>query len=172
MRQGPTTMYEKQLSFLGGKGNVNIDQILKFQGDKGEDGVGNTDFSPAIKKKILIACLFSLVVGNMMMLNVAAFLPSYISEADWEIAEDGYEISTQDVSLIISVFSVAQIMFAPFNALIKNKVGTKNAILLGFLVCTLTTYGLGAIARVKDPRTFKYIAVALRFFQGQGDVLL
>ena len=100
-------MYVKQLSFLGGKANVDIDQVVKFQGDKNADGVDNTDFSPAIKKKVLIACLFSLVVGNMMMLNVAAFLPNYISEADWEIAEDGYEISTQDISLILSVFSVA-----------------------------------------------------------------
>jgi MFS family permease len=159
-------MYEKKLTFLGGKNNVDLDKVLNYEGDKQDDGVDNADFSPAVKKKVLIACLFSLVVGNMMMLNVAAFLPTYISETDWVIAEDGYEISTQDISLILSVFSVAQIMFAPFNALIKNKVGTKNAILLGFLVATVTTYGLGAIARVKDPRTFKYIAVALRFFQG------
>ena len=66
----------------------------------------------------------------------------------------------------MSVFSVAQIIFAPFNALIKNKVGTKNAILLGFVIATITTFGLGAIANVKDPQTFKFIAVGLRFLQG------
>jgi hypothetical protein len=66
----------------------------------------------------------------------------------------------------VSVFSVAQIIFAPFNALIKNKLGAKNAIIFGFFLLTITTYGLGAVARVKDPHLFKYIAVALRFFQG------
>lgn len=30
------------------------------------------------KTKILIACLFALCIGNMMMLNVAAFLPSFL----------------------------------------------------------------------------------------------
>ena len=72
----------------------------------------------------------------------------------------------------MSVFAVAQIIFAPFNALIKNKLGSKNAIVVGFFFLTITTFGLGAIARVKDPHMFKYIAVGLRFFQGQGDVLL
>ena len=73
---------------------MDLDEVLNFQGDKEEEGGDQADFSPAVKKKVLIACLFSLVVGNMMMLNVAAFLPTYIAEADWVIADDGYEIST------------------------------------------------------------------------------
>ena len=39
-----------------------------------------------------------------MLLNVASFLPSYIEDVDWD---DGETISTFEISLIISVFSVA-----------------------------------------------------------------
>lgn len=70
------------------------------------------------------------------------------------------------------MFSVAQIIFAPFNAYIKNKIGAKNTILFGFMLMTVTTSGLGFIAIIKDPIMFKWSAVVLRFFQGQGDVLL
>jgi MFS family permease len=44
--------------------------------------------------------------------------------------------------------------------------------LLGFGLVTITTAGLGAIAKVKKPLAFKYLAIFLRFFQGQGDVML
>ena len=37
---------------------------------------------------------------------------------------------------------------------------------------TTTTFGLGLISKIDTPNTFKYSAVVLRFFQGQGDVLL
>ena len=69
-----------------------------------------------------------------------------------------------DVSLILSIFSVAQIVFAPFNAMIKNYFGSKNTILFGFSLMTLTTFGLGAIANLSDTDAFKYTGLALRFF--------
>ena len=50
--------------------------------------------------------------------------------------------------------------------MIKNKLGAKNAVILGFVLLTGTTFGLGAIARIDNPHTFKYMAVGLRFFQG------
>lgn len=106
-----------------------------------------------------------------MMLNVAAFLPNFIQDNNWDDSGD-YVLDETDSSLILSVFSVAQIIFAPFNAMIKNKLGSKNAIVIGFGILTITTYGLGAVSYVTDPHMFKWIAVVLRFFQGQGDVLL
>ena len=36
----------------------------------------------------------------------------------------------------------------------------------------MTTFGLGAIARVNDPHQFKNLAVALRFFQGMGNIVV
>jgi MFS family permease len=73
-------------------------------------------------------------------------------------------LETNDTSLIIAVFSVAQVIFAPFNALIKNACGAKNTILIGFILLSASTAGLGLIANVKTPRTFKYLAIMLRFF--------
>jgi MFS family permease len=50
--------------------------------------------------------------------------------------------------------------------------GAKNTIIFGFFLITLTTFGLGLIHYIKDHQVFYYTALALRFFQGQGDVLL
>jgi len=106
-----------------------------------------------------------------MIENMASFLPPFIGSHHWE-SSDLYPISPFDTSLILSVFSVAQVIFAPFNSVIKNKLGAKNAVLVGFGFLTLATFGLGAIANFSDPHLFKYFAVGLRFIQGQGDIML
>ena len=69
-----------------------------------EDDLG---FSPAVKRMIAISCLLSLFVGNMMIFNVATLLPPYV--------EDNFkdELNEFDTSLIISVFSIAQIVLRP-----------------------------------------------------------
>ena len=96
-----------------------------------------------------------------MLLNVASFLPSYIENYDWD---NGETISYFEISLIISVFSVAQIAFAPFNSIIKNALGSKNTIIMGFGFLTITTFGLGWISLISNASVFKYTAVAVRFF--------
>ena len=106
-----------------------------------------------------------------MIENMAAFMPPYIEQKKW-VSADKYLLTSFDASLILSVFSVAQIIFAPVNSKIKNCIGGKNTILLGFLLLTVTTFGLGAIARFEDPYWFKYLAIGLRFFQGQGDIMI
>ena len=82
MRQKAATMYQRKISFLGGIGSneVDLDEVLNYKKD--EEALEDTDFSPAIKRKVLFACLFALAVGNMMMFNVAAFLPTYIESDD------------------------------------------------------------------------------------------
>ena len=72
----------------------------------------------------------------------------------------------------MATFSVAQIIFAPFNGSIKNWLGSKNTIVIGFVLLTITTVGLGLIANVTEPTTFKILACIIRFFQGQGDIML
>ena len=62
------------------------------------------------------------------------------------------------------MFSIAQIIFAPVNGSIKNYLGAKNTIVIGFVLMTVTTFGLGAVAHIDNPYTFKYLACALRFF--------
>lgn len=81
-------------------------------------------------------------------------------------------ISFFEISLIISVFSVAQIAFAPFNSIIKNALGSKNTIIMGFGFLTITTFALGWISLISNATVFKYSAVVVRFFQGLGDILL
>lgn len=83
----------------------------------------------------------------MMLLNVASFLPSFIDD-NWENPED--KLTAFDSGLIIAVFSVAQIVFAPFNSIIKNFFGSKNTILIGFFMMTITTFGLGWISMIEN----------------------
>ena len=87
---------------------VDIDQILNFKRDPDgeEDDPKNADFSDATKRKILLSCLCALTIGNMMMLNVAAFLPTFIKANNWK-SSDGYELDSTDISLILSIFAVA-----------------------------------------------------------------
>jgi len=61
---------------------------------------------PAVKKQILVACLMALTVGNMMINNVVAFLPTYIAAKNWNNS-DGFILDSNDNSLIIAMFSVA-----------------------------------------------------------------
>lgn len=70
------------------------------------------------------------------------------------------------------MFSVAQIVFAPFNSLIKNALGSKNTIIFGFFFLTITTFALGWISVITNAQIFKWVAIVVRFFQGLGDILL
>jgi len=65
-------------------------------------------FPPQVKRKILIAILFALCVGNMMMQNVASFLPIFVEDqkSTW-FTNYGDYVTTTDTSIIIGVFSVA-----------------------------------------------------------------
>lgn len=65
-----------------------------------------TLLSPEVKKKALIACLLALTIGNMMIENMASFLPSFVKNNKWE-SSDNYQLTPFDISLILSIFSVA-----------------------------------------------------------------
>jgi fucose permease len=99
----------------------------------------------------------------MMIENIVSFLPLFIIKNQWE-SSDGFVIDENDISLIIAVFAVAQIIFSPLNSRIKNKLGAKNTILFGLTLMMITCVGLGSIARIKDPKHFLIIAIILRFF--------
>lgn len=65
-----------------------------------------TKLSPEVKKKAMIACLIALAIGNMMIENMAAFMPPFIESHKW-VSSDNYILSAFDVSLILSIFSIA-----------------------------------------------------------------
>ena len=71
---------------------------------------GNADTGPSFdettKQRIMASSLFALCVGNMMMLNVASFLPTFVESGEIKWA-DGVMPTSFDVTLIISIFSVA-----------------------------------------------------------------
>jgi hypothetical protein len=52
-----------------------------------EDADSKNDeiFTPAVKKKVLVAILVQILIGNMMVSNLVAFLPTYVQDADWEV---------------------------------------------------------------------------------------
>lgn len=105
-----------------------------------------------------------------MILNVEVILPNFIEKNEWMIdgnpAPEDKKLTLSDSSLIISIFSIAQLIFAPVNGPIKNYLGAKNAIIIGFFVLTITTLGLGLISLIDNPGTFYILALILRFFQG------
>jgi len=97
----------------------------------------------------------------MMLLNLDTFLPLYCEKTNWSSADS---VSNFEVSIIIAIFAFTQIIFAPFNSIIKNKMGSKNTILFGFLLMTLTTFGLGLISYSKNAKLFLGVSICLRFF--------
>ena len=99
-----------------------------------------------------------------MILNVEVLIPDFIEKNDsvWK-STDNYKLTSADSSLIISIFSIAALLMAPLNTMMKATLGAKNALVVGFLLLTVTTFGLGVIKHVTNPHVFKWIALLLRF---------
>lgn len=121
------------------------------------------ELSDGEKSRTLFACLLALTIGNMMINNVVSFLPTFIESNTW-VSWDNYQLNQNDTAIILAMFSIAQIIFAPVNGMIKNSLGSKNTIVVGFILLTVTTAGLGGLAYCKNPYVFKYTACVLRFF--------
>ena len=107
-----------------------------------------------------------------MILNVAVFFPTYVKKRNQLNQWTGEGLDTRQVSLVIAIFQIAQIVNAPISAKIKNYLGSKNTFMLGFLMLTTSNFGLGYIAHLDSPNAFYCLALFLRFVEGQGDVLL
>ena len=65
-------------------------------------------FTPEIKKKTLYAVIVVILIGNMMVSNLSAFLPLFASTNAWEVVSGvDTKLSDNDISLILAAFSVA-----------------------------------------------------------------
>ena len=95
-----------------------------------------------------------------MLDNVVTFLPTFMESKSWS---GGVVPDEHNIAFILSMFSVAQIIFSPLNSAVKNYLGSKNTIILGFIIMTISTFGLGLIASVENANAFFYLACALRF---------
>ena len=60
----------------------------------------------SVKRKCLVACLVALAIGNMMIQNIASFLPPFVKDHKW-VSDDDATLESDDVALILAVFSVA-----------------------------------------------------------------
>lgn len=127
--------------------------------------------SPKMKTRILVACLMSKTVGNMTVTNLVAFLPQYISAKN-KALDGQFQLSTFEQALIIAIFQLAQLCLSPFTSIVKNYFGTKNAIVGGFFVEAVCMALLGAVSVYDDAQKFKGFAIALRYIQGLGDMLM
>lgn len=65
-----------------------------------------TQYSPAIKKKILVSVLLGLTMSNMMINNVVIILPPFVSKKEWDTST-GESLADSDTSLIIAIFAIA-----------------------------------------------------------------
>lgn len=82
------------------------------------------------RPKILVACLFSLLTTQTLFLNVENVLPTYIP--------DHYtKIKPIDIAFILSAFEVSALIFSPFIGKYLNKIGRKNAIIVGDLILVI-----------------------------------
>jgi len=95
-----------------------------------------------------------------MILNEISFLPTFCADKKWA---NGAKVHEFFVSLILSIFSLAQILFAPFSSSIKNCIGSKNTVVLGFLLMAMSSLGLGLTSYFSDATLFIYFRVFLRF---------
>jgi hypothetical protein len=89
----------------------------------------SNQFVDPVRKRILIASLIAKIIGNMMNQIIISFQPTYIVQRQEE--DPLFIVKASDIALIISIFSVALLVFASLNSAIKNTLGTKNTIVIG-----------------------------------------
>jgi hypothetical protein len=76
----------------------------------------------------------------MANLYFGVLLPKYIDDRNmddewtYQLGDGGQknQIEARGVSWIIAIQMMATFLFAPFNTKIKNKLGSRNSVLLGF----------------------------------------
>ena len=121
-------------------------------------------FTPKIKKRILVAVLFQITIGNMMVQNLSAFLPNFNRNNKWSVVDgQNTALTTNDLAYITSAFSLAQVIFSPLSSSIKNYLGAKNTIVLGLTIVSLSTALLGFLGNVEDGNRFLSYALLFRF---------
>jgi len=54
-------------------------------------------------------------------------------------------------------------IFSPFVGKVKNKIGGKTSIIIGFIVMIATSIGIGMLSLIPYQQQFKYAGVAARF---------
>jgi MFS family permease len=125
------------------------------------------DLDKAEKTKLLTCIMTSQVVCGTLYLSISSFFPLFV-EAHYPM------ISSTMVSICMSSFEVAGVLFTPVHAITISKMGRKNSIIFGFSILVFTTTSLGLLSYIPYDhwKSFYYLATIVRFMQGYGDTLI
>ena len=107
----------------------------------------------------------------MIIHNIAAVLPSYIDEKNDWVGPD-IKLSSLEISYMVGIFSVAQMIATPLNSRGKNRFGAKNYIVIGWVVLTAATLGTGLTVYIDNKVTFLVVTCCLRFLSGGSDTMI
>ena len=100
-----------------------------------------SDVSPAEKRKTLTALLLALGILQTLYMNLASFLPIF--------AEEQYAwVDESKVGIILAMFQVAYLIMAPIVGQNLQRIGRKNMILAGYVICIFATIGFGVCANI------------------------
>ena len=110
----------------------------------------------------------SMIISNLIVDSIVTFLPLHIQLTKW----DGLAPDEDDITLIIAVFSVAELLFATVNSKIKKALGGKNTILMACVEGAICNIGLALSVFITNPKAFTVVCVLIRFIQGQANIQL
>jgi len=85
--------------------------------------------------------LLALGIMQTLYMNLAAFLPIYAQENfKW--------VDESKIGLILAMFQIAYLVLAPIVGQNLQRIGRKNMILLGYIICICATAGFGVCANI------------------------
>jgi len=114
-------------------------------------------------------------MSQMMFLNIATFVPSYLLEDDKGKLRD---ISVAEFSVVLAMYNTARLLLSTTIGKSMNKVGRKNFIIIGFILMIISTIGFGALdyIPVTPKETMKWVffsgAIICRLIQGVAGTIL
>ena len=126
--------------FLFSEVDDDLSEYASIKSTQSETEDGN--MSEATQFQLLMAMLLGQVACGTQYYNIVAFFPLFVS--------DNYadHIDQTMVSLCLSAFQVAAVIFPKVHAITIHMMGRKNAILFGFFCIFISTMGLGLLALI------------------------
>lgn len=126
---------------------------------------GKPPIPPVADKSFLMPLLTSIMISQLMFLNIASFMPT-------ELKNSHPTISVEMFGIILSMYNVARLFFSiPIGSSI-NKVGKKNYIIIGFICLIASTAGFSILTWIQSNYIYVGLALLFRFLQGIGGTIL
>ena len=129
-------------------------------------------------KAFSLTLLLSVIVSQLMFLNISTFLPFHLAET---CVGEGINkkcmsntINSMPLSIILAMYNVARLLLSTTVGATMNKVGRKNYILIGFAFMILSTVGFGLLDYLPNDAVWIFFGCSIffRFLQGIGGTCL